>query len=198
MRLVIVDGLDGVGKDTHAEMIKRRYESLGERVVLRSHPESDNVYGRKSKKALLGAGKGAKVKATVFYALDVLRSLRLFYKKKDVDTLIMVRYLMGTAYLPKSLYRLGYRFCSKLVPSSEYMLFLDAPPKELLSRISRRGEVEIFETEEALIRVRKKAMDLVQWGGWSVIDTNQPIKKTHAQIESVLNKLDKEFSGPAT
>ncbi len=198
MRLVIVDGLDGVGKDTHAEMIKRRYEQLGERVVLRSHPESDNAYGKRSKKALLGGGKGAKIKATLFYALDVLRSLRLYDRDGDADTLIMVRSLMGTAYLTQRLYRLGYRFCSKLVPSSEYMLFLDAPPKELLSRISCRGEVEIFETEEALVRVRKKAMDLVQRGGWSVIDTSKSIAETHAQIESVLNKLDKDFSGPAT
>ena len=29
MRLIIVDGLDGVGKDTHALRIKERYEALG-------------------------------------------------------------------------------------------------------------------------------------------------------------------------
>ena len=57
MRLIIVDGLDGVGKDTHAKLIKDKYEKMGERVILRSHPESDNFFGRKSKKALLGKGK---------------------------------------------------------------------------------------------------------------------------------------------
>ena len=57
MRLVIVDGLDGVGKDTHALLIKKRYREMGERVVIRSHPESDNFYGLQAKKALLGKGK---------------------------------------------------------------------------------------------------------------------------------------------
>jgi len=42
MRFIVIDGLDGAGKDTHAELIKRRYLSMGERVVFRSHPEDDN------------------------------------------------------------------------------------------------------------------------------------------------------------
>jgi dTMP kinase len=50
MRLIIVDGLDGVGKDTHAKLIKDRYEKLGDRVVIRSHPSNDNFFGRKAKK----------------------------------------------------------------------------------------------------------------------------------------------------
>ena len=57
MRLVIVDGLDGVGKDTHANLIKQRYEKKGEKIIIRSHPESDNFYGKTTKKALLGHGK---------------------------------------------------------------------------------------------------------------------------------------------
>jgi len=57
MRLIIVDGLDGVGKDTHAQLIKERYEKKGEKVIVRSHPESDNFYGRTAKKALLSQGK---------------------------------------------------------------------------------------------------------------------------------------------
>ena len=92
MRLIIVDGLDGVGKDTHAQLIKERYERKGETVIIRSHPESDNFYGIKSKRALLGKGKINRLIASVFYALDVLRSLRQYYRIKKCDTLIMVRY----------------------------------------------------------------------------------------------------------
>ena len=50
MRLIIVDGLDGVGKDTHAQRIKDRYEKIGGRVVIRSHPSDDSFFGRKAKK----------------------------------------------------------------------------------------------------------------------------------------------------
>lgn len=157
MRLIIVDGLDGVGKDTHAQLIKERYEKKGEKVIVRSHPESDNFYGRASKKALLGKGKINQLKASVFYALDVMYSLRRYYRKPSSDTLIMVRYLMGTAYLPRRLTRFGYRFFERLVPTSKYMFFLDATPDELLERVKQRKETEMFETLEEFLKVQEES-----------------------------------------
>lgn len=189
MRLIVVDGLDGVGKDTHALLIKRRYEEKGEKVVLRSHPESDNYFGRKAKDALLGHGKANKLKASIFYMFDVLRSVRKYCRRGDIDTLIMTRYLVGTAYLPKKLAKIGYRFFLGFVPTSEYMFFLDASPEEILSRIKARKEKEIFETHDALLKVRKKAMGLVV--DWIIIDTSGPISDTFSTIEKHLDVLDK-------
>ena len=186
--MIIVDGLDAVGKDTHARLIKERYEKKGETVIIRSHPESDNFYGLKSKKALLGAGKIDRLKASVFYALDVLRSLRIYYRKPKHDTLIMVRYLMGTAYLPGGLAKVAYRVFEKFVPTSEYMFFLDASPKELSKRIKKRDKKEMFETYDALVKVRRKALKLAK--GWHIIDTAQSIEETFAQIEDILDVLD--------
>ncbi|MFO8133394.1 MAG: hypothetical protein R6U10_05640, partial [Thermoplasmatota archaeon] len=57
MRFIVVDGMDGAGKDTHARLIRRHYEAKGESVLVRSHPTGDNVYGRRAKRALLGRGK---------------------------------------------------------------------------------------------------------------------------------------------
>jgi dTMP kinase len=188
IRLIIVDGLDGVGKDTHAKLIRNRYEEKGEKVVIRSHPESDNFFGIQAKKALLGAGKINQLKASIFYAFDVLRSIRIYYRKPKHDTLIIVRYLMGNAYLPKAPSRIAYKLFEKFVPLSEYMFFLDAPPKELLKRISKRTEQEMFETYDALVEVREKALFLAQ--GWHIIDTAQSIEKTYASIEHILDKLD--------
>ncbi|UCD14408.1 MAG: hypothetical protein JSW60_03055 [Thermoplasmatales archaeon] len=190
MRLIIVDGLDGVGKDTHAQLILNRYKQKGETVIIRSHPASDNFYGKTAKKALLGKGKIDRLKASVFYALDVLRSIRLYYRKPKHDTLIMVRYLMGIAYLPKVSGRVAYKVFEKLVPTSKYMFFLDASPDILLKRITRRNKKEMFETYGALVRVRGKALDLA--GGWYIFDTAQPIEKTYAKIEVVLDMLDEK------
>ncbi len=188
MRLVIVDGLDGVGKDTHAQLIKKRYEKKGEKVLIRSHPESDNFFGRRAKKALLGSGKVNKLKASVFYMFDVLRSVRKYYGRKDIDTLIMARYLLGTAYLPKKLAKAGYNFFYNFVPTSEYMFFLDAPPKELMKRFEERSETEMFETEQAVVKVRKKAHELV--GNWHIINSSKSIEDTYKKIEKILEKLD--------
>lgn len=189
MRLIIVDGLDGVGKDTHAQLIKKRYELKGETVIVRSHPEFDNFYGRTAKKALLGQGKMNRLKASLFYAMDVLYSLRRYYRKPKSDTLVMVRYLMGTAYLPRRLTRVGYHFFEKLVPTSPYMFFLDATPEELVERIKQRTETEMFETQEAFQKVRSKALDLAT--GWHIINTGQSVEETYHAIEKILDTLDK-------
>ena len=188
MRLVIVDGLDGVGKDTHAELIGKKYEGLGERVVVRSHPSIDNFFGRKAKKALLGQGKSDKIKASIFYMFDVLRSIRKYYRRKDIDTLVMVRYLVGTAYLPEKLARFGYRFFYNFVPTSEYMFFLDAEPETILERIQERNKLEIFETHDNLVKVRRKALRLVK--DWDIVDTSGSIEDTFSIIEKKLVKLD--------
>jgi dTMP kinase len=190
MRLIIIDGLDGVGKDTHARLIKKRYEEKGERVIIRSHPESDNFYGKKAKKALLGKGKINKFRAAVFYMLDVQRSVKKYYGKKDYDTLIMVRYLMGTAYLSPRLSKIAYRFFAGFVPTSKYMFFLDASPDKLLERVKEREEKEMFETLDELANVRKKALALAE--NWNIVDTAQSVEDTYAHMEKMLNKLDKK------
>jgi dTMP kinase len=188
MRLIIIDGLDGVGKDTHSRLIADRYSKKGENVFIRSHPESDNFFGRKAKKALLGHGKINRLKASVFYMIDVLRSIRKYYRRKDIDTLIMTRYLVGTAYLPKKLAKFAYNFFVKFVPTSKYMFFLDAPSSELLKRIKDRKKREMFEKRSEFEKVRRKALILVK--NWSIIDASGSVKDTFSQIEILLNKSD--------
>jgi dTMP kinase len=188
MRLIIVDGLDGVGKDTHAKLIKDRYEEMGEKVALRSHPESDNFFGKKAKKALLGKGKINRLKASVFYMVDVLRSIKKYYGKKEYDTLIMVRYLMGTAYLPQRLAKIAYDLFENFVPTSDYMFFLDASPTKLLKRFEERDELEMFETLDELVKVRKKTLLLAE--SWNIIDTTGTVEATFSHIENVLEKID--------
>jgi dTMP kinase len=190
MRLIIVDGLDGVGKDTHGRLIAEYYKDQGEQVTLRSHPTGDNYFGRKAKQALFQPGKVSKLKASVFYMLDVLRSIRKYYRPNEKGTLIMVRYLMGTAYLPRKLVRFGYSFFEDFVPSSPYMFFLDAPTDEILHRIQQREEQEIFETYDALEKVRKKAMLLLK--KWYVIDTSRSVDETYTAICVILEELDKK------
>jgi len=189
MRLIIVDGLDGVGKDTQAQLIKNRYEKKGETIVLRTHPSTDNYFGKKAKEALLGKGKIKKTKASIFYMLDVLRSIKKYYRKKEIDTLIMVRYLVGTAYLSFGLAKIAYRFFENFVPVSKYMFFLDASPEVMSKRIAERKEKEMFETLDELEKVRNKALYLVK--NWNIIDASGTIEDTFIRIEKVLNKLDK-------
>ncbi len=186
MRLIIIDGLDGAGKDTHANLIRDRYLEKGDNVILRSHPESDNSYGINAKVSLLGEGKINYIKATIYYALDVMRSIKIYHGRGD--TLIFVRYLMGVAYLPMPLAKIFYGFFSKILPTSEYMFFLDVEPEESLKRIATRAEKEMFENYEDLLKVRKKALKLAN--NWNIINTSRSIEEVQEQIDRILDNLD--------
>jgi thymidylate kinase len=70
------------------------------------------------------------------------------------------------------------------------MFFLDATPEELVERIKQRSETEMFETQEAFLKVRTKALDLTQ--GWYIINTGQTIEQTYSHIEKILNELDRK------
>ena len=186
MRFIVVDGLDGAGKDTQARKIMERYKAMGERVILRSHPEMDNKYGRKAKEALLGRGKINHLKAAIYYALDVIRSIKKYYGKSD--TFIVVRYLVGTAYLPFPIAKILYKFFATFLPTSPYMFFLDVEPENSLERIKGREKREMFESLEEMRKVRKKALKLVK--GWHIIDANHSIAETYREIEAILDELD--------
>ena len=130
------------------------------------------------------------MKASVFYMVDVLRSIKKYYGKKEYDTLIIVRYLMGTAYLPQRLAKIAYDLFENFVPTSDYMFFLDAPPAKLLKRFEERNELEMFETLDELVKVRKKALLLAE--SWNIIDTTGTVEATFSHIENVLEKIDKK------
>ena len=91
---------------------------------------------------------------------------------------------------PETVAKIAYRFFYNFAPTSEYMFFLDAEPKKLLKRVEQRKEREMFETLDALEKVRKKSLNLVK--NWIIIDTSGSINQTFSQIENVLNKLDEK------
>ncbi len=182
MRLIVIDGLDAAGKDTHANLIKEKYSNNGEEVILRSHPCSDTLFGIKAEEALRGQGSYSRAKATLYFTLDVINS---FLKvDKSVDTLIFVRYLCSVAYLPEPLVGRSYKILSALFPTSTYMFFLDVPPEDALERLKEREERQIFENKADLKKIRKKALSIVD--EWHVIDTSRPIEDAHGEIERIL------------
>ena len=72
-KFIVIDGLDGSGKDTQVNLIAEAYQKKGRDVTIRSHPCNDNKFGRKSKAALLKTGKLNHIKATIYFGLDAVR-----------------------------------------------------------------------------------------------------------------------------
>jgi dTMP kinase len=182
---IVIDGLDGSGKSTQARLICGKLARGGRSFILRSHPSPDNFFGRMGRGYLLLEGKRAMIAASVFYLADVFRSV-LLYRWRRVDHIVFVRYLMGTAYLPRPLHRVAYLFFYRLVPTSDHMYFIDVRPEEAHRRLGSRVKKEMFETLERLTEVREKALGLTVNGGWTIIDGNKPWKAIHLQLCQLL------------
>ena len=191
-KFIVFDGLDGCGKDTQVNLIAEMYEQQGRKVDIRSHPCSDNKFGRKSKQALLKTGKFNHLKATVYYGLDALRSVHMYYYNKDTDVLIFSRYTMAVAYLPDVVNVIVYKIVSNILPKSDCMFFLDVSPEESLRRIqSRNEEEEMFENIEDLRKVRSKTK--IATYEWNIIPADDAPEVISQKVRDICIKSDQKL-----
>jgi dTMP kinase len=186
LKFIVVDGLDGCGKNTHAGRMKALFESEGNNVSVIIHP-SGRPFGRVSKRFLREIGPLARLFTTFFFTADVLVSVRELRNEKDRTT-IFVRYLLGTAYLPKVLAPLGYRVLRKILPFPDLAIFIDIEPEVAHRRITARGHApEMFETPERLASVRKIAKTLVA-EEWVRIDNSEDGERPFRELEKLLRE----------
>ena len=188
-KFIVIDGLDGCGKDTQVNLLADMYEKKGRNVTIRSHPCSDNKFGIKSKQALLKTGKLNHIKATIYYGLDAIRSVHMYYYNKDTDVLIFSRYTMAVAYLPNAINLLVYKIVSFILPKSDCMFFLDVSPEESLKRIKARNEEEeMFENIDALREARSKTTKVTY--EWNVIPADDSPEIISKKIIDICLKSD--------
>jgi dTMP kinase len=193
LRWIVVDGIDGSGKSTYANMIEEYYKERGESVIVHIHPSS-GTWGRISRRALESRGKAMHAMAAMFFIADVLRSLRLLKKEsRQYDNVIFVRYIMATAYLPDRLAPFAYSFISKLLPVPRRLVLIDVDPAIANERISQRSEKkEMFEDPANLKRARAKLLCLAS-SDWKVIDNSFQLQNGKHSLYLVLEDWDRTY-----
>jgi len=124
---------------------------------------------------------------TLFFTADVLVSVRELKHERDRTT-ILVRYLLGTAYLPKALAPMGYRVLRKILPFPDLAIFIDIEPEVAHRRIAARGHApEMFETPEKLASVRRIAKTLAAHE-WVTVDNSEEGERPFKELERVLRE----------
>jgi dTMP kinase len=131
--------------------------------------------------------------AAVFYIVDVFISVsgskRL--RKKDV-TLVYVRYLMGTAYLPERFMRIGYDFFCKILPVPRALLLVDIDPAKAVQRLETRPDAkEMFEDPANLAKYRRKVLALAE-NGWAVLDNSGGQDDSRRALDAILTSWENE------
>ncbi|MBQ9161474.1 MAG: thymidylate kinase [Methanobrevibacter sp.] len=192
-KFIVIDGLDGSGKDTQVRLLAEMYEKQGRSVTVRSHPCNDNRYGRKSKEALLKTGKLNHIKATIYFGLDAIRSVVKYTHDDNVDVLIFSRYVLAVMYLPNVINTIVYKIVVFILPTSDCMFFLDVTPEESLRRMDSRGEdAEMFENIDSLRENRLKSQKFTY--NWNVIPGDDSAEVISEKIIAKCLESDKLLS----
>lgn len=192
-KFIVIDGLDGSGKDTQVNLIAETYEKQGRKVTVRSHPCVDNKYGRKSKEALQKEGKLNHIKATLYFGMDAIRSVQMYCHSRDTDVVIFSRYILAVMYLPNGINTLVYKIVAFILPTSDCMFFLDVSPEESLRRIGQRNDAkEMFENIDSLRENRERSKKFTY--NWNVVPGDDSPEEISEKIISKCLESDKLLS----
>ena len=137
--LVVLEGIDGVGKSTLARNLARRWRARGVRVVRRREPR-DARLGR----AAVRLARSDPWAAAMLFTLD--RAARTEDRDVAGPRVVVLQdrsYLSTLAYqghaLPRPEFLRLRRLEERVAPRAAAVVWLDLPPAVALARVRRRG-----------------------------------------------------------
>jgi dTMP kinase len=196
-RLIAVEGLDGAGKGTQVELLRRR---LGRPVYVTYEP-TDGPIGLQIRLALEHRVQVSAATLAALFAADRVDHLYreggiLAQLQQGIDVISDRYYLSSFAYQGM---RLDWDWIWQMHAPCirpEVTFFVDVPVEVCLARIARgRGErFDLFENREALTRARQShlaAIDRLRVAGDTVevIDGDAPPGQVHEALYSILMSL---------
>ena len=194
-RFIVFEGIDGAGKTTQVELLKRRLEERGEKVFVTAEPTA-LPSGKELRRVLSGEIKKSDCEIAAMFTLDRIAH--------NIDKEIGIEKLLGEGYfiicdryyystLAYQGATVDYAWVRSLnvdcpeIRHPDLCLFLDLTPEVSMARISAgRESTEIFENTETLTKVRNSFMKVIDDLGRTecirVIDAS-------ADIETVADRV---------
>ncbi len=169
-KFIVFEGIDGAGKSTQVELLKKKLEAMGRRVALTAEP-TDLESGRALREALSGRVKKSECEMATMFVLD-----RIAHNKcaeNGIEALLEAgydvisdRYYYSTlAYQGQTTNYSWVKAMNTLCPEirrPDLCIYLDLLPERSLARISKRGEaVEIYENLDRLTGVRNAFLSVI-------------------------------------
>jgi dTMP kinase len=172
MFLVAIEGVDGAGKTTQAELLRESVASAGLGVKLRSFPAYDSFIGREIRHMLRNSASGLDARsAALWFATDRRQALEHDPLAADVE--ICNRYTLSNAVYqsaraPEGERAAVYDWVLELeheelgVPVPDLTFVLDVTPALVAERTRARAELDAYEQQAELqdrVRARYLAAD---------------------------------------
>ncbi len=201
-RFIVLEGIDGAGKTTQAELLCAHLEKQGRRVVRTAEP-TDFESGRALRQALGGKVKKSECEMAVMFVAD--RIAHNIHPTEGIEAILSTgadiicdRYYYSTlAYQGQST---DYAWCKAMnlscpeIRRPDLCIYLDLTPEQSLERIRKgRESVEIYENMETLTRVRNAFLsvldDLSKTDRIARVDAYRPPEEIAQELAALVDSL---------
>lgn len=196
-KLIIIDGIDGIGKSVQAKILFQKLRKKNKKVVLTKEPQN---------KSLIKLIKENKNPLTDLFLFLTDRSLHyqkiiswlnrgyiVISDRSFPSTLAYQCYASNLKKEIKENLLLYLDHLSRLHLEPDIVLVLDADPKIAFQRLKQRSKeskVKKFEKSDFLKMARQGFLYFAKKLGWQVIDASKSVEEVHLLIKEALqNKL---------
>ena len=187
--LIVIEGIDGAGKTTHARKLVRWLRKKGIRARYTFEPTRGAI-GRILEKMASKRKVDVRVEALLFAAdrIDHLNKIiRPLLEKGFI--IISDRYVHSSiAYQSITVGDQGWvEELNKFAEKPDLVILLDVDPETGLKRIKRKRAR--FERIEILKKVREKYLELAEREGFKVINANRGVEEVFEDVKSSVEKF---------
>ena len=164
-KFIVFEGIDGSGKSTQADRLVRYLKSKNIKAVVTNEPQSDRPVGMLIRQALKKQISFDEKTIALLFAADRLDHIQRISEKLDEGFWVICDryYFSSFAYNDTALNKewiISVNSEAMNALKADMTIFLDVPCDISLSRVSKRGETEIFENTERQNRVRNNYLEL--------------------------------------
>ena len=187
--LIVIEGIDGAGKTTHARKLVRWLRKKGIRARYTFEPTRGAI-GRILEKMASKRKVDVRVEALLFAAdrIDHLNKIiRPLLEKGFI--IISDRYVHSSiVYQSVTVGDQGWvEELNKFAEKPDLVILLDVDPETGLKRIKRKRAR--FERIEILKKVREKYLELAEREGFKVINANRGVEEVFEDVKSSVEKF---------
>ena len=190
--LVNLEGIDGCGKSTQSELLKKKLEDIGDEVIILKEP-TKRPHGQKLWDMLRGKRKATNEEILDLFVLD--RTQHVEEKiQPALDDGTMV--LMDRYYYSSMAYQVAggidlnvIRERHAFAPKPDVVLIFDLPVTIALERVRGHSEADEFEKEEHLEKVREAYLNLRSDPLVRIVDSARAPEKIFEEVWKLVSEV---------
>jgi dTMP kinase len=190
---VVLEGLDGSGKDTQVEMLRGYLNGLGYTVRVTNEPTDGKIGRRIRENGLSGKNKFTNLEMQLLFSLD-----RGEHVKNEIEpALDRGEIVLSGRYSPSTL---AYGFAggvdtgiledaNERFRKPDILIYIDVSYRTAVERLARRGRAtEIYETSEFLRKTEEGYKRILDSFNSVIIDGTQSPDEVHKKVIATVSR----------